>query len=120
MSEYRPPKFGYSSPQFRWHQRSDGCFEAEWRVELVAPPPSVIPLALRRAEHIDITVSFPHDCILEVKLISRETPLMPHVFSAFYHLIQPAFDRGLILSIEGGPLPLHEFIIRGAAGPRED
>ena len=117
MSDYRlwPNPAGF--PKFRWHQRADGRFEAEWRVELASPAPPVIPLALRNAEDVEIQCSFVGEHTLVVRLTSAVSPLMPHVFSAFYHLIQPAFDAGLIVAIEGAELRVHEFIIRGAAGP---
>ena len=118
MSDYQWPPNPMGFPKFRRHQRADGRFEAEWRVELVSPAPPVIPLALRNAEDVEVQCSFDGEHTLVVRLISAVSPLLPHIFSAFYHLIQPAFDAGLIVAIEGAELRVHEFMIRGAAGPR--
>ena len=112
MSEYQvsfegPARF----PEIRWSQRPDGRFCAEWSVELLATAPSPLPLALRLTGDVDIEISQPRAGVLVVRLVSDAKSTRPEVFSVFYLLIRPAFERGFIAAIEGGDLDVHRYFI---------
>jgi hypothetical protein len=117
MSDYKfspggPTKF----PAIRWKQLDDGRYEAEWLVEFEPRP--VIPLLARLDPSVHVELSFPSGRQMLVRLTSEFKTLRPDVYSVFYQLIRPAFDAGLIRSIEGGDLETHAFTMNGTfTGP---
>lgn len=115
MSQYQLPAPGPGFPKIRWEQRPDGRFVAEWVVGLVASAPSLLPLALASASEVEVEISFPPGISFTVRLVSRAKSIQPEVYSVFYALIRPSLERGLITSIEGGPLEVHRYIIEGTA-----
>ena len=114
MSDYQLPAKTPGFPRIRWHQRSDGRFSAEWEVEHSGGD-RLLPLALRAEVGVDILLSSPSENRLLVQLVSDAKSIQPEVYSVFYQLIRPAFERGLIARIEGGDLEVHRYIIEGTS-----
>ncbi len=115
MSGYSLPSPGPGFPKIRWWQRPDGRYVAEWVVKLVPTAPSPVPLALALTNGVDIEIMATPDSGLILRLVSDAKSLRPDVYSVFYQLIRPAFEQGLIASVEGGDLDAHRYIVLGTA-----
>lgn len=112
MNGYQAPSSGPGFPEIRWSAGPDGIYIAEWLVGFLGEA-ELLPLALATRSGIRFELSLQERGVLRVALHSSMKPNRPEVYGCFYQLIRPAFDQCLILSIEGGEMNVHRYVIEG-------